>query len=83
MWNGPGSHWNAMGWDGGIWPWFMGFHGIFWILITMLIVFWIVSLIRDWRRNPARDAVFSVLAEEYARGRIDRQEYLRRKEDLS
>lgn len=52
MWNG---HWNAMGWNGGMWPWFMGFHGILWILFLTLIVFALVCLIRDRRNNPARD----------------------------
>ncbi len=80
MWNG---HWNAMGWDGGVWPWFMGFHGIFWILLLTLIVFALVHMIRGWRHNPGRDAALAALAEEYARGRISREEFLGRKRDLT
>lgn len=80
MWNG---HWNAMGWDGGPWSWFMGFHGLFWILLLSLIVFALISLVRDWRRNPARDAALAALAEEYARGRITREEYRDRKRELA
>ena len=80
MWNG---HWNAMGWDGGVWPWFMGFHGILWILFLVLIVFALVHLIRGWRYNPARDAALAALAEEYARGHISREEFLGRKRDLT
>ncbi len=83
MWNGSSGHWNAMGWGDGIGSWFMGFHGILWILLLVLIVFALIHLVRGPRREPERDPAVSALAEEYARGRIDRDEYLRRREDLT
>jgi len=82
MWrNGYGYH-GMMGWDGGIWSWFMGFHGILWILFLVLIVFGLINLVRDWRRNPARDTALATLANEFASGRISREEYLSKKECL-
>ena len=83
MWNNGFNHWNMMGWDGGTWPWFMGFHGILWILLLALIVFGLAHLIRGWRHDPARDAALATLGQEYAGGRIDRDEYLLRRKDLS
>lgn len=83
MWNNGYGHWNMMNWDGGVWPWFMGFHGILWILFLALIVFALVHLIRGWRRDPGRDAALATLAQEYASGRIDRDEFMRRKKDLA
>lgn len=77
------EHGNAMGWDGGLWPWFMGFHGLFWILLLSLIIFALISLIRDWRRNPGRDAALGTLAEEYARGRISREDFRDRKREIA
>ena len=47
MWNNGFNHWNMMGWDGGTWPWFMGFHGLLWILLLALIAFGLVHLVRD------------------------------------
>jgi len=82
MWNNGFNHWNMMGWDGGTWPWFMGFHGLLWILLLALIAFGLVHLVRDWRRSPARDAALATLGQEYAAGRIGRDEFFRRKKDI-
>lgn len=76
---GPG---NWMGWDGGTWSWLMGFHGLLWILIVVFVVYALVRLIRNDRRDPARDAALAALGQAYADGRLDRDEFLRRKEDL-
>jgi len=83
MWHTGYGHWNMMDWNGGVWPWFMGFHGILWVLFLVLIVFALVHLIRGWRRDPARDAALAILGQEYASGRIDRAEFLRRRKDLA
>lgn len=83
MWNNGFNHGAMMGWDGGSWPWFMGFHGILWIFFLALIIFGLIHLIRDGRRNPARDAALTTLGQEYAAGRINRDEFLQRKKDLA
>jgi len=79
MWN---NHWNMMNWDGG-WPWFMGFHGILWLLFLVLIAFALIHLVREWRRSPAHEAALVSLGQEYASGRIDRDEFFRRRKDLA
>ncbi len=82
MWNNGFNHWNMMA-DGGGWPWFMGFHGILWLLFLVLIAFALIHLVREWRRSPAHEAALTVLGQEYASGRIDRDEFLLRKKDLA
>ncbi len=77
------GHWHAMGWDAGIWPWFSGFHGVLWIALLAVIVFAVVHLVRGSRHNPEYDAALAALGEEYARGRISRDEFLVRRDDLA
>lgn len=83
MWNNGYGYGNMMDWDGGGWPWLMGFHGLLWVLFAVLIVFALIHLIRDWRRDPARDAALAELGREYAAGRLNRDEFLLRKKDLA
>lgn len=84
MWNNGFNNGAMMGWDGGGWSsWFMGFHGILWILFLALIVFGLIHLIRDRRRDPARDAALATLGQEYAGGRIDRDEFRWRIKDIT
>lgn len=83
-WNGGYN--GMMGWGGGM----MLFQGIFWLLFLVLIVVGIVALLRGgWgghgprgghphRRSPGLE----VLEERYARGEIQREEYLQKKRDL-
>jgi putative membrane protein len=79
MWNGPFG-------DG--WGWFWPLHFIiallFWALIIAGVV-WIVRYLTDWsdhtrigRRQPGLD----VLEERYARGEINREEYLQKRKDI-
>ena len=77
------GHWHAMGWDAGVWSWFGGGHGLLWILVLALIVFAVVHLVRGSRHNPEADVALAALGEEYARGRISRDEFLLRKDDLT
>jgi putative membrane protein len=84
--NGGGPwHWGHGGWD-----WAMGFHGLVWLLFLALVVFAVVLLVRAATRgaSPALAgadgrAAVAVLDARYARGEIDRDEYLERKGDLS
>lgn len=79
MWNGPFG-------DG--WSWFWPFHFIipilFWAFIIAVAV-WLVRYMTGWgayprvaRRLPGLD----VLEERYARGEINRDEYLQKKKDI-
>lgn len=77
------------GWmhDGGTWLG-MGLHGLFWVLLLTVIAVAVVWAMRSAARptftgpdvtgQNGRD----VLDARYARGEIDREEYLARKRDL-
>jgi putative membrane protein len=59
--------------DGPPWPFFI----VFPILVTALVVIFITS-----RRNCGRRSGTAVLAERYARGEIEADEYRTRREEL-
>lgn len=66
--------------------WGMGF---FWLVILALIVWAIVAFTRSNRsRNeprldaPRRSSGLDILEERYARGELDREEYLQKKKDI-
>ena len=90
MWGGYGQP-GMMGHDGG-WYWWMGLHGLIWLLFIALLVVGLVALIRFlWRGSPAqpaargtgRSAALDLLEARYARGEIEREEYLQKKQDLA
>jgi len=66
-----------------------GFGHGFWMaliwLVPLLLVQWGVFLLRDraGRHEPRDRSALEILDEEYAEGRINRDEYLRRKKDLT
>ncbi|MBE0532236.1 MAG: hypothetical protein IH626_15510 [Rhodospirillales bacterium] len=85
-WNhGPMMGWDR--WDLGLWPG----PGMLWVLFLALIIVGLLLLVRDWRRDSARerrydpawDAALAELGRQYAIGRIDREEFFRRKSDLA
>jgi putative membrane protein len=83
MWN---SGYGMMGWGGG---WGFGIlHMLFSVVVFVLVVAFIVSLFThgtNWRsdsRAGGRSTGLSLLEERYARGEIDREEYLQKKRDL-
>ena len=82
---GYGSHWGMMGgWGYG---WGVA-HMIIWVVIVIAIIVGIVWLVRslsakDDRVLPRRRAGLDVLEERYARGEINRDEYLEKKRDLN
>ncbi len=85
--NGGGPwHWGHGGWD-----WTMGFHGLTWLLFLVLVVLAVVLLVRAALRGnppaqvaePGGPLAVAVLDARYARGEIDRGEYLECKRDLS
>ncbi len=84
MW-GYGPDWGMMGWGYGA---FGIFNMIFWIVLLGVIVAAVAWFVRTrppgthhsygWR-SPGLDA----LEERYARGEINRDEYLQKKQDIS
>jgi putative membrane protein len=75
MWDGAGDH------MGRGWSWLMG---IGWLVFLGLVVVLIVILVRHFTQiNPTRGpAAEEVLAERFARGEIDENEFRRRREAL-
>ena len=82
---GYGPHWGMMGgWGYG---WGVA-HMIVWVVILIAIIIGIVWLVRslsakDDRVLSHRRAGLDVLEERYARGEINRDEYLEKKRDLN
>lgn len=86
-WDGPYQGMGqGMGWG---WGWWMPFHGIFSILLLVIVIFGVVALVR-WAfgtgahqgHGRGRSPGIDVLEERYAKGEIQRDEYLQKKRDL-
>ena len=71
----------------------MGWHGLGWLgmaffwLILILLVLAVVKYLKRGRGSNAPDGekkpdALAVLEERYARGEIDREEYLQKRDDL-
>lgn len=78
-WNGP----HMSGWE-----WIPGF-GLMWGLFWVLVIVLVVALLRGPQRRslPAgpdrsRSSGIAILEERYARGEIQRDEYLQKRHDL-
>lgn len=88
MW-GYGPDWGMMhGWSGGSWA--GPFSMIIWLLFLVLVVAAVVWLVRSiahasngQARLERRSPGLEVLEERYAKGEIQRDEYLQKKRDLS
>jgi len=78
--NSPAYWWDHTGWF-----WTMGLHGLFWLALIGLLVFSAVALIRSPKRalGERETSAKALLDARYARGEIDRGEYLERKRDLA
>ena len=75
----------AVGWDHmGAWGWGMGIFGaLSMFLVVGLIVWLIVYLVRgEQGRGTGVKRALDLLDTRYARGEIDREEYLQRRADL-
>ena len=87
MWGyGYGPNWGMMG------DWGYGYgliHMIVWLVILVAIIAGVVWLVRSiaapgaHQLPPPRSAGLDVLEERYARGEINREEYLQKKRDIT
>ena len=86
MWN----DWNQYGHMGSAAGWHWGVHIVFGLLLLALIVMALIALFR-YLREGTRSAgtgagtgsPLTTLEERYARGEIDREEFLAKKKDLT
>ncbi len=93
MWNGYGYPGGMMGYDGG-WYWWMALHGVMFLAVVALIAIGVAVAIRFLTRADAgkthtvsggdggRQSALGILDSRYARGEVDREEYLQKKKDL-
>ena len=84
MWNGSYGMggWESMGW---LWP----FHFIMpllFLVVIITVVVWLVRYAAGWSDQPSRwerrPAGLEALDERYARGEINRDEYLQKRRDI-
>ena len=75
------------GWGDG--EWMMIFSGIFWLILLALAVAAVVWIMRTSSHGPhyllhagGRSSGLDILEERYARGEINREEYLQKKRDI-
>jgi putative membrane protein len=77
MWN-----WDNGGW---LWGWWLMAHGI-WSLLSLVIIVVIVIVLARVLSGSGHGAhnrrARAILEERYAKGEIDRTEYLQKKQDL-
>ena len=76
----------AYGWGGMAW---MPFMGLFWLIVFIALIAAVANAFR--RPSGVRDAAegsdrrptgLAILEERYARGEINREEYLQKKQDI-
>ena len=85
MW-GHGPEWGMGGWGGaGLGSIFM----IFWLLVIVALIAGVVWFVRSAShhnsgplRGPPRSSSLDILEERYARGEINRDEYLEKRRDM-
>jgi putative membrane protein len=65
------------------WGWGMGILGLLFMLAILGLVVWlVVTAIRRPEPGGKRSSALDLLDERYARGEIEREEYLKRRADL-
>ena len=81
----PYGRWGMMDGWGGWGGWIMPFHGLgllFWIVVIAAMVWLVRSFRRPNERGEGANAGLDVLEQRYARGEINRDEYLQKKHDI-
>jgi putative membrane protein len=73
----------------GSWMWGMGLHAVLWLVFLVVVIAAGIALVRHlWRSGSSHGGAGSghgaldILKARYARGEIDREEFLARKKDL-
>lgn len=87
MWGsyGYGGYPGMMGYGSG---WWMVLHGLIWLAFLVVVVVVAVAVVRYfWRvgapgSGGSSGSAMRILEERYARGEIDREEFLQRRRDL-
>lgn len=71
-------------WGAGVWGAWMIFHWLFWPALLALLIWAGIALSRRSRSNDSIDTTtaLDLLNERYARGEIERDEYLQSKKDI-
>jgi putative membrane protein len=69
-------------WDHAGWQWMMGLHGAFWLVLVTLLLIALVMAARAGARRRRDSGALAVLEARYARGEIDRDEFLHKKRDF-
>lgn len=68
-------------WSGSSWDGWMIIYGVFWLFLLALLILGVVLVVRS-SRSAEGSAALNLLNERYARGEIERDEYLQRKKDI-
>ncbi|HLF58423.1 MAG TPA: SHOCT domain-containing protein [Alphaproteobacteria bacterium] len=78
-WNYPGMMMGS--------GWMIGFHALFWLVVLGVLVAVAFALIRQFSQSSGErrsdSSALAILEARYARGEIDREEFLQRKKDLT
>jgi putative membrane protein len=75
-------HWS---YSSPLWWWWFPFHGLVSLMFMIAIIVLLVAMVRPRRlqlSSTARSQANQILEERYARGEIQREEYLQKKQDL-
>lgn len=75
-------NWPMHDWSSSWGAWHMLIPLIFWIAVIGGIAMLIQKLTAGQGRGPSGKRALDVLSERYAKGEIDREEYLRRRHDI-
>jgi len=82
-WGGP--YQDMSQWMG--WSWWMPFHGLLPLLVLVLVIVGLVALVRylfagGGVHGRSRSSGLEILEERYAKGEMNRDEYLQKKRDI-